>query len=105
VWVSAGDDDHAELAAAGDQFTERITVRQPGAAMVERNVRRVIGDTPAGAETDGVGPGAFEVIEPELRVESSGVVFDERELELLIGGMSDIDVYVPIAPTSFVGGF
>ena len=33
--------------------------------------------------------GFFELIPPELIT-----VFDERELELLIGGMSEIDMYV-----------
>jgi E3 ubiquitin-protein ligase NEDD4 len=28
-------------------------------------------------------------------------VFDERELELLIGGMSEIDVYVSFSPRLF----
>ena len=80
VRVGARDDDHAELAAAGDEFAEHIAVAQPGAAMVEGNLGRVIRHAAAGAEADGVRLGAREVIEPELQVELARVVLDERQL-------------------------
>ena len=38
VRVGAREDDHAELAAAGDQLAERVAVAQPAAAVVERNL-------------------------------------------------------------------
>ena len=54
VRVSARDDDHAELAAAGDKFAERIGITKPLTAMVQRNFRRIIRDATAGTQTGGV---------------------------------------------------
>jgi hypothetical protein len=50
------------------------------ASMMERNIRRVIRDAASRAQADGVGMGAFEIVEPELKVELARIVFDEREL-------------------------
>src|SRR5437773_4016527 len=54
VRVGARDDDHAELAAAGDKFAERIGITEPLTAMVQRNFRRIIRDATAGTQTGGV---------------------------------------------------
>src|SRR6185369_9961147 len=48
--------------------------------MMKRDLRRIIGDTSAGAEAGRIGVGAFEVIEPEFVVVVAGVIFDQREL-------------------------
>ena len=80
VRIGARDDDHAELAAAGDQIAKRIAVTEPLAAMMERDRGRIVGDAAARAEADGVGFRALEVIEPELRIELARIVLDEREL-------------------------
>src|SRR5207248_1304707 len=80
VWISAGNHDHAKFAAAGDEFTEWVAIAEPLAAMVKRNFGRVISDAAAGAQANGVGARAFEIIEPELRIEFGGIVFDQSEL-------------------------
>src|SRR6266516_3314075 len=54
VRVGARDYDHAELAAAGDKFAERIGITDPLTAMVQRNFRRIIRDATAGTQTGGV---------------------------------------------------
>ena len=71
---------HVERAASRHQRAEGIGPAQPGAAMVERHFRRVVGDNAAGAERRGVGVKAAEVIDPELRIETAGIVFDQRQL-------------------------
>ena len=58
--VRARDHDHAELAAARDEFAERIAIAEPRAAMMKRNLGRIIGDATAGAQADGVGLGALK---------------------------------------------
>ena len=80
VGVGADEDGHVVFAAAGDEFAEDVAVVEPGAAMVKRDFGGVVGDAAAAAETDGVGAGALEVVEPEGEVEVGGVVFDEGEL-------------------------
>lgn len=80
VRVGAGDDDHAQFTAAGDDFAEGIGLAKPLAAVVKRNLRRVIRHAPTGAEANRVGARALEVIEPELRVELARVILHEREL-------------------------
>jgi hypothetical protein len=47
---------------------------------MEGHLRRIVRDDTAGAQAGGVGANTPEVIEPELRVEAAGIVFDEREL-------------------------
>ena len=82
VRIGARDDDHPELAAAGDEFAEHIALAEPRAAVVKRNRRRIIRDTPAAAEAHGVRFRARKIIEPELEIEFARlrVVLDEREL-------------------------
>ena len=80
VRVGAGDDDHAEPPAAGDELAEHVAVAQPRAAVVERNLRRVVGHAAAGAQAGRVGVGAPEVVEPEADVELRRVVLDQGEL-------------------------
>ena len=67
VRIGSRDDLHAERAAARDERAERIAVAEPRAAMVQRNLGRVVGDDAAGAEAGGVGVQAAEVVQPELR--------------------------------------
>ena len=66
VRIGARDDDHAELAASGHQFAERIAVAEPLAAVVQRNLRGIVRDAAAGAQAGRVGMRALEVIEPEI---------------------------------------
>src|SRR3954462_14708137 len=80
VRISAGNDDHSLLAAARYEFAEWISVCEPLAAMMKGNRRRVISDAAAGAQTGGVPFSATEIIEPELRIELSGIVLDKRQL-------------------------
>ena len=54
VRIRSRDDAHAERAAAGEQRPERIAVAQPRAAMVQRNLCRVVRDDAAGAQRRGV---------------------------------------------------
>ncbi len=85
VGVGADEDGHVEFAAAGDELAEDVAVVEPGAAMMEGDFGGVIGDTASSAETDTVGAGALEVVEPEGGVEVDGVVFDEGELGPALG--------------------
>ena len=80
VGVGAGDDVHAELAAAGRHLAEGIGVAEELAAVVERDLGGVEGYAAAGAEAGRVAVGALEIVEPELRVVIAGVVFDEGDL-------------------------
>ena len=80
MWIRPRDDVHAQAATSRNQRPERIGTAQPGAAMVERHLRRVVGDNAAGAERRGVGVKAAEVVDPELRIETAGIVFDQRQL-------------------------
>src|SRR4051812_14324231 len=80
VRIRARDYDHAELPAAGDEFTEWIAVAEPGAPVVKSDIRGVIRNAAAGAQADGVGMGALKIIEPEGGVEFTRVVLDQREL-------------------------
>src|SRR6185436_17281453 len=47
---------------------------------VQRDVGGVVGDDAAGAQRGGVGVQPAEVVEPELRFEAAGIVFDQRQL-------------------------
>ena len=78
--VGSRDHVHAERAAAGDQRAERILVAKRVAAMVQRNLCRVVGDDPAGTERGGIGMQAAEVVQPELWIEAAGIVLDQRQL-------------------------
>jgi hypothetical protein len=80
VRVGPRDHLHAERAAAGHERAERIGVAQPGAPVMERDLRGVVGDDAAGAEGGCIRMQAAEIVEPEIGVESAGIVLDEREL-------------------------
>ena len=80
VRIGTRDDLHALRAAARDQRPERIAVAKPCAAMVQRNLGRVVGDDAAGAQRGSVGVKPAEVVEPELRIEAPGIVLDQRQL-------------------------
>jgi len=85
VGIGAGDDDHAQLAAAGDEVAEGVVITEPRAAMVKRNFGGIIGDTTTAAETHGVRLGAIKIIQPELKIVFAGIVLDEGELSQRIG--------------------
>src|SRR3981081_90164 len=74
------DDNHAELSAPLDQSPKWIGIAQPLTPGVEGNARGIISDTSAGAQANGIRLGAFEIIEPELKIELAWVIFHEREL-------------------------
>ena len=80
VRVRARDDDHAQLPAAGHQLAERIGAAQPGTAVVQRNLRRIISHAAARAQANRIRMSALEIIEPELHVEFAGIIFDQGEL-------------------------
>ncbi len=80
VRIGPGDDVHAELAAAGDQISEWVGVAEPAAAVMKGDPRGIKSHASTGAETSGIGVGAFEVVEPELKIELAGVIFNESEL-------------------------
>ena len=78
--IGARDDVHVERTAARDESTEGIGITKPGTAMVQRHVGRIVRDDSACTQRRRVRVQALEVIEPEMRIESSGIVLDEREL-------------------------
>src|SRR4030095_5260085 len=80
VRIGPRDHHHAELPTAGNEVAERIGTSEPLAAMMERNIRRVICDASSGAQADGVRAGSFEIVEPELKIELSGIVLDKCQL-------------------------
>src|SRR5262245_42480833 len=80
MWIRARDHRHSQLPAPGDEVTEGVLVAKPQTPMMERDSRGVIGNAATGAETNGVGARAFEIIEPELGIEFAGVVLHECEL-------------------------
>ena len=80
VRIGAGYYDHVECAAAGDELAEGIRVAHPGAAIVQADLGGVIGHAAAGAQAGRIGVDAFEIIEPELRIVSRGIILYQREL-------------------------
>ena len=80
VRVGAGDHLHPHRAAAANQLAERIAGAEPGAAVMERHVGRVVGDDAAGAEAGSVGMDAAEVVEPEGEIDAAGIVLHEHQL-------------------------
>ena len=80
VRVGARDDVHPERATALQQIAERIGLLQPRAPVVERYVGRIVRHDAARAQARGIGMHATEVVEPELQIEPTGIVLDERQL-------------------------
>lgn len=80
VGVGAGDDGHAHLPAPVHQLAEHVATPEPGAPVVEGDLRRVIGHAAPGAQARGVGLRSPEVVEPEGDAEGPRVVLDQREL-------------------------
>jgi hypothetical protein len=78
--VRAAYDHHSHVPAPLDQVPEHVPVPEPGAAVVERHLGRVVGHAAARAQAHRVAVGPLEVVEPELRVEGAGVVLDECQL-------------------------
>jgi hypothetical protein len=92
VRIGARDDNHVPLPASLEQVAERIGVSHPGAPVVQRDVRRVVRDDAASAQTRGVRVDAREVVEPELPIVPRRIGLDERQLS---------PPHRPIEPVSF----
>ena len=80
VWIGAANHNHIEFPATTDEIAERVALAEPLAPIVKRDARRIVGYAAAGAEAGSIGVGSPEVIEPELKIELTGIVLDEREL-------------------------
>src|ERR1017187_8849369 len=74
VRIGARDDDYAEFPATGDEFTQDVTITEPLAAMMKRNLRGIIRDATATAQTNRVRLCALEIIQPEREIELAGVI-------------------------------
>ena len=77
VRVGAGNYIHAQFPAAMGDIAEGIHISQPLAAVVQRNLGGIKGDTPAGIQNGGIGMDPLEIVQPELHVVIAGIVFDE----------------------------
>ena len=80
VRVGARDHLHPHGTAAADQLAERIAGAEPGTAVMEGDLGRVVGDDTPGAEAGRVGMDAAEVVEPEGEIDAAGIVLDEHQL-------------------------
>ena len=80
VRIGSSDDHHAQLPAPCHQFAKRIGITQPLAAMMKRNLCRIIRHAAAGAQTGRIRMRASEVIEPKLQIEFPRVILNQREL-------------------------
>jgi hypothetical protein len=80
VRVGAGDHHHVHLAAAGHQVAERVAIAEPLAAIVQRDLRRVVRHASAGAQARGIRLRALEVVEPEIQIVLARIVFHQRQL-------------------------
>ena len=80
VRIDARHHHHSELLAAMAQLAEGIAIPEEGAAVMHRDLRRIVGDDAAGAETDRVAMRAFEVVEPVTHVQLERIVLDESQL-------------------------
>jgi hypothetical protein len=76
VRIGAGNYGHVQFAASRHQIAERIGVMQPLAAVMQRNLRRVIGYRSSCAQAGRVGVSALKVVEPEGKIILAGIVFD-----------------------------
>ncbi len=77
VCVGAGNDIHAQLAAAVRYIAKGIHIPQPLAAVVQGNLGGVEGDAPARIQNCGISMDSMEIVQPELHVVIAGIVFDE----------------------------
>src|SRR6185503_6423157 len=75
MWVRPRQDVHVLLSAPLQQFTEWIGILHPGAAMMKRNLRRIISHDSASAETGRIRMGPFEIVQPELWIVLAWIVF------------------------------
>ncbi len=80
VRIGADKHRHIQLAAPRDQFTQHIAIPKPDAAMVKRNLGRIVRNAPASTQTDAVRSRAFEVVQPESQIKMCGIIFNQREL-------------------------
>ena len=77
MWIGACDNIHPKLAAPGKQLAKGIGGFHPCGLMVQGNFGGVVGDAPSRGETCCIRMDAPEIIEPELRVILTRIVFDE----------------------------
>ena len=75
VWVCAGDYHHSHFATSPDEIAERVGIRKPRTPMVHGDLCGVVRDHTASAQTGSVGVDTFEVVQPEIGVEATGIVF------------------------------
>ena len=80
VRIGARDDVHAQLAAARVELAEAVAVAQEAAAVVQRDLRGVVRDSPAGAQTRRVTVRPLEEVQPEVDVVLDGIVLDQGQL-------------------------
>src|SRR5262245_66502737 len=80
MWIRARDHHHSQLPTPGDEVTEGVLVAKPQTPMMERDSRGVIGNAATGAETNGVGARAFELIGPGLGLEFGGGILQDGGL-------------------------
>src|SRR5689334_13690317 len=78
--VRPRNDDHAQLAASCKQITEWVRFIHPGTAIVKWHLGGIIGNTSASAQARRVGMHTPEILEPELQVVLSWIVFNQRKL-------------------------
>src|SRR5947208_9696651 len=78
--IGPSDKDHAELSATFHQLAKRIGIPKPLATVVKGNFRGIKSDAAAAAEANGIRAGAFKIIEPELEIELTGIIFDKSQL-------------------------
>ena len=78
--IGARQHHHIQRAAPGDQIAERVTIAQPRTAVMQRDVGGIVGHVAARTQARAVGVDAAEVVEPEVHVETAGVVLRQRQL-------------------------
>lgn len=78
--IGPRDDVHAQLAAAGQHFAERVRVAEVPASVMQRDFGRIESNASAGGETCRIRMHTLEVVEPERRIVMARIVFNERAL-------------------------
>src|SRR5579863_1830493 len=92
--VSTRNHIHIHRTTAGQQLAKGVAIAEPGAALLQWNLRGVERHYSACAQAGRVGMNAAEVIEPKLLVVIAGIVLDERKLRPAHG---------PVIPASCAG--
>ena len=74
VGTHAGDDAHAALFSGGCAFAEEVAAVEEFSVLVERDLRRVVGENAGDADEDDVGAGVMPEVGPLLDVHDGGIV-------------------------------